>query len=426
MRDTAHNPTTVGVIGAGMVGVSVGLELQRRGFQVTLYDRRTPGRETSYGNAGVLARSSLMPLNNPGLWRNLPKLAGNRQTGFRYTPSGLMRNAGWVRDFLLSARPRQTDATVDALNGLIQLSQPLHRALLRFSGNLDLLSELGWVFLYREAAGLSGAAHLRRYLEMKQIDHQVLVSGEVTEELPALNPIFERALWIKDSASVRDPGKVVEGYARLFAQAGGRIETREVGPPEFRDDAWYVTGETSQSFDMLVICAGPWSRVLLERMGYRVPMAMERGYHMHYSNGAGANSKLDRPVYDTAGGYVLSPMDQGLRLSTGVELTQLDAPANHIQLDLAEANARQAIQLGDRLEEVPWMGARPTLPDSRPAIGALPDAKGLFAAFGHQHIGFSTGPGTGALLAAIMMGEDTPLDPTPFNPARFIRRMARA
>ena len=158
----------------------------------------------------------------------------------------------------------------------------------------------------------------------------------------------------------------------------------------------------------------------MDELGVDIPMGFERGYHMHYAAGSAA-SALQRPIYDTAGGYVLSPMEQGLRLSTGVELNRCDAPMKPVQLDAAEAAARQALPLGERLQHPLWMGRRPTLPDSRPIIDQMPGRPGLWLAFGHQHIGFSTGPGTAALLAAMMLGDaQTPLDPHPFRASRFL------
>ncbi|MEG0447864.1 MAG: FAD-binding oxidoreductase, partial [Comamonas sp.] len=170
----------------------------------------------------------------------------------------------------------------------------------------------------------------------------------------------------------------------------------------------------------IVVALGPWSSQFLAGLGIDVPMGFERGYHMHYAAGEAA-ARLQRPIYDTAGGYVLSPMEQGLRLSTGVELNACDAPMKPQQLELAEAAARQALPLGQRLEQPLWMGRRPTLPDSRPVIDEMPGRPGLWLAFGHQHIGFSTGPGTAALLAARMLGDaQLPLDPNPFRASRFL------
>lgn len=416
----------IAVIGAGIVGVSVALELQRRGAKVTIFDRRAPGSETSFGNAGVIARSSLMPLNNPGLWRMLPRLASNRTTGFRYRPSYVLKNLGWAHGFLNSARKRTTDQTVAAMDALIKLSGEKHRALLRESGELDLLSESGWMFLYRSKSTFEASDRIRSYLEQYDVDHALLTGGQLGEEMPALNPIFERGLWIKDTMAVRDPQKLVESYVNLFTAAGGKIELAEVSVPKQTQGGWIVAQDGSEVFENVVLSAGPWSRRLLERLGYRVPMVMERGYHMHFGCEENRNADLSRPIYDVDGSYVLSPMTQGLRLSTGVELADLDAPASTVQIDAAERCARQAIRLGERLDKEPWMGARPTLPDSRPAIGSLPDAPGLFAAFGHQHVGLSTGTGTAILLADLIAKVKPSLNAAPFDPARHIKRVREA
>jgi D-amino-acid dehydrogenase len=169
-----------------------------------------------------------------------------------------------------------------------------------------------------------------------------------------------------------------------------------------------------------VLALGPWTREFAKTsLGLSVPMAFERGYHMHY--GAAGGATLGRPVYDTGGGYVLSPMAQGLRLSTGVQLADRAAPPDLAQLGLAELAAREAFPLDVRLDEKAWLGSRPTLPDSRPIIGECPGRAGLWLAFGHQHIGFNTGPGTAALLGSMMAGEACAFDPAPFRPSRFLR-----
>ena len=423
MRTDTLIDKKIAVIGAGIVGVSVALELQRRGAEVTVFDRRAPGQETSFGNAGVIARSSLMPLNNPGLWRMLPRLVSNRTTGFRYHPSYLLRNLDWARGFLTSAGQRRTDQTVAAMDGLIKLSAARHRVWLAESGDLDLMSERGWMFLYRSGASFKASERVRGYLDQYDVDHAVLSGSDLCDEMPALNPIFEKALWIKDTFSVNDPQKLVESYAKLFISAGGKIERVEVSEPKPTHQGWIIAQNGHEVFDNVVLSAGPWSRKLLEKMGYRVPMVMERGYHMHFRQGDGQNSSLSRPICDVDGSYVLSPMTQGLRLSTGVELADLESPVSLAQINAAERAAREAIPMGDRLQDAPWMGARPTLPDSRPAIGSLPDAPGLYAAFGHQHVGLSTGTGTAILLADLIAGEAPSLDASAFDPARHIKRI---
>jgi D-amino-acid dehydrogenase len=415
---------TIAILGAGMVGVSCALELQRRGYEVTLYDRGLPGRETSYGNAGVIARSSLMPFNHPGLWEQLPRLLGNRGAGFRYDPVFLLRNLPWATGFLARARPAVFKQTTQALDELIRLSTREHLRLLAEAGAQHRLRTNGWLFLYRNEAGFLASRLARDTYAQFGIANQVLNPSELGDLEPHLKPIFARALWIQDSCSVDSPGEVVTAYARLFVARGGHIrQARITGAQQSRTGhGWQLTQDNGShhSAAQVVLALGPWSRDFLhDALGVSVPMAYERGYHMHYAASAGVT--LNRPVYDTAGAYVLSPMEQGLRLTTGVQLSPRDAPADPVQLQPAEAAAREAFPIGGRLQAQAWLGSRPTLPDSRPAIGACPGHAGMWLAFGHQHIGFATGPGTAQLLGTLMAGEDAAIDPAPFSPSRFIR-----
>ena len=413
---------SVAVLGAGMVGVASALALQQKGFQVSLLDRRAPGEETSYGNAGVIARSSLMPFNNPGLFGQLPALLKNQGASFLYRPQFLLHNLGWATLFLANARAQVFQETTTALDSLIRLSMAEHAQLLRASGAAHRMRDNGWLFLYRQAAAFAGGALARERMAHFGVATEVLERDHIRQLEPALNPIFERALWIKDTWSVDSPGAVVKAYAELFRKQGGQIlQARLKTLQPLAGSRWRVVGDAGGAVevDRVVVALGPWSRDFLATLGVKVPMAYERGYHMHFAAPVACN--ISRPVYDTAGAYVMSPMEQGLRITSGVELTDLDAAPNPLQLDLAEAAARQAIDLGERLEPTPWLGRRPTLPDSRPIIGAMPGQRNLWLAFGHQHIGFSTGPGTGAILAALMAGEAAPIDATPFRAERFLK-----
>lgn len=418
--------TSVAVLGAGMVGVAAALELQRRGFAVTLLDRRAPGLETSYGNAGVMARSSLMPFNHPKLWGTLPGLLKNQGNGFRYSPAFIAANLRWALGFVGNARQTVFEETATALDALIRLSTTEHQRLLQETGQLHRLRDNGWIFLYRDAASFDtpGARLGRETMARFGIATETLQTDGLRALEPALRPLFAKALWIKDAYSVDSPGAIVAAYAQAFAQRGGRVQTADLRTLRaLPDGRWAVVNASGGDhgfgeFDRVVVALGPWSKAFLATLGIEVPMGFERGYHMHY---AADGARLTRPIYDTAGGYVLSPMEQGLRLSTGVELSACDAPMQPVQLALAEAAARQALPLGARLEHPLWMGRRPTLPDSRPVIGEMPGRPGLWLAFGHQHIGFSTGPGTAALLGALMQGDPAPpIDPHPFRARRFL------
>ncbi|MEG3002926.1 MAG: FAD-binding oxidoreductase [Comamonas sp.] len=417
----------VAVLGAGMVGVATALELQRLGAQVTLIDRRDPGQETSYGNAGVIARSSLMPFNHPDLWKSLPTLLRNNTASLRYNTAFMLRNLGWGLSYLRHATHSAFEETTTALDALIRLSTTEHQRLLAEVGESQRLRDNGWLFLYRSQAAFNGGQLGRDTMDHFGVRTQVLDRHALSDVEPVLNAaVFEKALWVQDTYSVDSPGQVTAAYARAFAARGGIISTRSLQTLQRNGEGWDVLDDSGQAsyFEQVVVALGPWSKQFMGRMGIRVPMAFERGYHMHYAPGAaageGSAARLQRPVYDTGGAYVLSPMEQGLRLSTGVELNDCEAAPNPVQLELAEAAARQALPLGQRLEAAPWMGRRPTLPDCRPIIGAMPGRRNLWLAFGHQHVGFSTGTGTAKLLGALMSGQAAPIDARPFRAERFL------
>ncbi len=408
------------VIGAGIVGVTVAMELQSRGAEVTLVDRQGPGKETSYGNAGVLARSSLIPFNNPSLLRNLPKLMANKSAGFRYHMPYLFKNIGWALRFLGNARPARFAQTTAALDGLIGLSTPENRRLLKAAGVAERMSDKGWIFLYRSEAKFEHAKFARQIFDDYDIKTEVLTGAALCDLEPRLNRIFPKALWIKDASSIDNPGAVVAAYAALFTRRGGAIVKANITQLKPEAGTWMAQSETGAELraDKVVVALGPWSNDLLPQLGIRIPMGYERGYHRHFM-GNDRGQSLGRPICDISAGYVLAPMEQGLRLTSGVELTQREAPKNLAQIQKVEMSAREALDIGQAVEEEIWVGSRPTLPDSRPVIGEAPLQKGLFLAFGHQHIGFSTGSGTAKIIADQMQGVRPAIDPTPFAPGRF-------
>ncbi len=410
----------VAVVGAGMVGVCCALELQRRGLSVQLIDRKPPGQETSFGNAGVLARSSLIPFNNPTLWASLPRLLTNRTPPFRYNPLYLLQEMKWGLGFLGRARPSILHETTLALDALIRSSIAAHRQLMPAAGISHRLREDGWIYLYRDAQALVKSRMMREVFGQFEIATQELDPAALRSLEPHLRPIFQRALWIKDAYSVDDPGQVVQAYARLFQARGGELVQAEIAALQRgTQGSWQLRGADGsvRAASQVVIALGPWANDLLTPLKLAAPLAFERGYHQNFV--ANPDARLGRPVYDRAVGYVLAPMEGGVRLTTGVELTRRDAPANLAQLRTTEVSAREAFPLGAP-SGTHWLGSRPTLPDSRPLIGAAPRHPGLWLALGHQHIGFSTGPGTAQLLADLMLGETCSIEPAPFRPERFI------
>jgi D-amino-acid dehydrogenase len=409
------------VLGAGIVGVTCALELQRLGFAVTLVDKSEPGTETSYGNGGVIARSSLIPLNNPSLPAALPKLLRNQSPQLRYSPWFVMRHLPWAIGFLKNTSSASFTQTAAALDSLIKLSTLEHRRLLAVAGASGRLRDTGWLFLYRSAAAFRSSEFARSVYDEYSVKYEALQSAEITDIEPHLTPVFTHGLHVLDALSVDNPSAVVKAYAALFVRNGGTFIKREVlNMARQSNGLWQLDDLVAKH---VVIALGPWSKSFLAMLGIVVPMAFERGYHQHFFARDGA--ALNRPIYDTAKGYILTPMEQGIRLTTGVELTDQFAPRNESQLQLAAKSAAQVFPLGPATQDPLWLGSRPTLPDSRPMIGPILGSKrgsaslNLWAAFGHQHIGFSTSTGTAALLGALMTGNEPTIDPKPFRTDRF-------
>lgn len=415
----------VAVVGAGMVGVSCAWALQRRGQEVVLLDRGEPGAKTSHGNAGVLSPTSLLPLNHPGLWSQLPDLLRGRSPGFRLRSEGLRRRLPALLGFLGQARPSVLEPTAQALHQLIGLSAPLHAQWMKEAGIAHRWRDAGWLFLYRSPAAWQAAAWAREWYRRFELSCQPLDAQALRELEPDLQRGFTHALWVQGAASVDEPGAVVRDLAAHLVGQGLQFVREEVRHLQRLGQGWQVQTSAGQRLevDQVILALGPDSRDFLQaQWGWRLPMLHERGYHLHYAwQGRG----LQRPLYDTAGAYVLSPMTPGMRLSTGVELAEATAPPREDMLQAAEAAARQVLPLGDRLQAPMWLGSRPTLPDSRPILDAAPGQPGLWLALGHQHIGFSTGPGSGELMAALLLGEKAPIDPEPFAALRWGRHWLR-
>ncbi|SHJ94834.1 NAD(P)/FAD-dependent oxidoreductase [Halomonas caseinilytica] len=407
------------VLGAGMVGVSVAWHLARRGHGVTLVDRREPGRETSFGNAGLIQREAVRPYPFPRDLAILARVLPNREVDIRYRPGGMLRAAGPLLQYWRNSAPSRYRRLVPEYAALIRLCLDAHGPMIEAAGAESLVRRDGWLEVYRNAGKL--AARLQDAEENDTrfgVRYRRLETDELAVMEPNLIGELAGAVHWQDSWSVSDPGGLVQAYARAFEAEGGRLLRGEVNDVTGNGEGWRVEvdGQARHAEDV-VLAMGPWSRVWLERLGLSVPMFVKRGYHMHYASREGVS--LNHWVMDAEVGYLLAPMRAGIRLTTGAELERLEAPPHHQQLAAAETRARELFPLGERLEAKPWKGARPCLPDMKPVIGPAPGRRGLWCAFGHGHQGFTLGPATGRLLSQMMDGEMTEIEMAPYRFDRF-------
>ena len=408
------------VLGAGMAGVSAGLALQARGRAVLIVDRTSAGRETSYGNAGIIQSEAVEPAAMPRQGRVLANMALGRTNDVRYRLRSMPAHAGPLRRYWHHSAPGRYQLAIDAHSSIIAHAAAEHHALIQRAGCAALVRREGYRVFHRTQAALDEAAtDAARLRDIFGIGHQVLTPAELHASEPALRDAGAGAIHWTDPWSVRDPGALVEAYADLFVQSGGALVQGDAQSLVRNGEGWHVsTSDGAIEAAEVVVCLGPWTTQFMRGFGSHFPMVRKRGYHAHYDS----KHALNLPMLDPVFGYVMAPMAKGTRITTGAELTGVDAPPTPIQLKQAERAARALLDLGEVVPDDLWVGTRPCMPDMRPVIGRASGLAGLWLDFGHGHQGFTLGPVTGRLLAELMTGETPIVDPAPFAPDRYDRR----
>ena len=407
------------VLGAGMVGVGAALHLQQRGRDVILVDRHElAGEGTSFGNAGIIECASVFPYMFPRDFAEILRYAMNRAPQVRYQLSDLSDFLPWLARYYLASAPQRALAGALAVMPLIRRSLIEHEALMAEAGVPELLQRTGWIKLFRSEASLASAVAELERARAYGVAGTVLDKEAVAAREPNLTGEFAGAVYLPAPGFVPDPGGLVKAYAALFKRKGGRFLVGDARTLEQFAGGWRLAGPGGAvSAREAVVALGPWSDLVFRPLGYSIPLAVKRGYHLHLA--ARGNAVLRHPVLDTDLGYLLAPMNRGIRLTTGVEFARRDAPPTPVQLQRALPLAHKLFPLGEAVDTKPWVGARPCLPDMLPVIGKAPRHAGLWFDFGHQHHGLTLGPSTGRLLAEMMTGETPFADPGPFAAERF-------
>jgi D-amino-acid dehydrogenase len=418
------------VLGAGMVGVSAALHLLKRGRDVILVDRHElAGEETSYGNAGIIECASVFPYMFPRDLAEIVRYAMNRAPQVRYRLADLPAFSPWLVRYFLASAPDRALRGAMAVLPLIRRSLIEHELLMNEADVPELLQRKGWIKLFRSESSL--AAALREFERAKQygVEGELLDRQAIAQREPNLTEAFTGAIHYPAPGFVPDPGGLAKAYAELFKRKGGRFLSADaVTLEQVSGGGWRVGGKGSGKGSNgakgdaavareAVVALGPWSDLVFGALGYSIPLAVKRGYHLHLA--PRGNAVLHHPVLDADQGFVLAPMNRGIRLITGVEFADRDAPATPVQIERALPRAHALFPLGEAVDAKPWKGARPCLPDMLPVIGKAPRHAGLWFDFGHQHHGLTLGPVTGRLLAEMMTGETPFADPTPFAVERF-------
>ncbi|MBV9150691.1 MAG: FAD-binding oxidoreductase [Alphaproteobacteria bacterium] len=404
------------VLGAGMVGVSVALHLQKRGKQVALIDRRPPGEETSYGNGGLIQREAVFPHPFPRLFAELRRIARNRSVDVYYHVSALPELFAPLFAYWRNSEPRRYAEIAAQWRRLIATCASEHEMLAKEAGSTALLRPVGFIRAYNDAATLDiDLAKAERAREFG-VNSVALTPAQLAEMEPHLCNGFIGALHWTDPYAVNDPHALTLSYVALFERLGGQFVIGDATTLQRHSAGWRVLADDGAvEAEEAVVALGIWSGDVTKRFGYAPPLFGKRGYHRHFK--PQGNAGLTRPV--ASNGFLLAPMRQGIRLTTGAEFARRAAEPAPVQLARAEPIARSIFPLSEAVESAPWMGIRPCTPDMLPIIGRIPSQPGLWAAFGHAHQGFTLGPTTGRLLAEMITGDAPFVDPSPFRAERF-------
>ncbi len=406
------------VLGAGIVGTSIALHLAKRGLSVALLDRRNPGEETSYGNAGVIEGNTLFPHPFPRDLGSLLRVALKQAPEANYHLSFLPQVAPWLLAYRANSTPERRLEFAELMRPLFSRAIAEHESLMTEAGATRYLRKDGWIKLYRSEAAFADTTREREVAAKFGLEQRVLDPDATRVLEPSLSPVFHRAIHWPGAASISNPLAVTRAYAARFKALGGIVLTGDARTLRRDGKVWRVDAEEGPlDTPNMVVALGPWAPDILAPLGIRLPLAVKRGYHRHFR--PQGNAGLTRPVVDAEIGYCIAPMEQGIRITTGAEFAARDASPTPVQFDRLLPSARGLFPLGEAVETTTWMGSRPCFANSRPVIGRAPGHDGLWLSYGHAHWGLTLGPVTGRLVAEMIAGEAPFCDPAPYRAERF-------
>lgn len=412
---------TVAVIGAGIVGASVALALAEEGCRVCVLDGRAAGTASSSGPAGAIVTGSVTPTANPLVIRAIPSYVFQRNSPVALRLRYSLWVIPWLTRFIAAGRIRCVLNISEALERLVSRSMTAHRALSRLAGADDLIKQVGWLKVYASEAGYQHSALERELMTRHNVDFEVLSADQIAELEPNLKRgSYLRGVFQPRSGFVSFPTRLAQSYVEAAQRRGARIVPEEVLRlhPDADRGVVVTTNRGQQRFDRVVVAAGAWSKKLVRQIGDRISLDTERGYHLSF--GPGAAPLLNRPVVYPEKACVLSPMHDGLQLTSGDELAGLKAAPNFGPIRSLVPFAREVLPaLCDLAIQREWMGFRPSTPDSLPVIGRSPRCRDVLYAFGHGHLGLTTSAITAQLIVDVVRDRPSRIDLTPYRVDRF-------
>ena len=407
------------IVGGGIVGICCGLELLASGKSVTIIEANKPGYGASYGNAGCLAFSEIVPISVPGLIRHVPGWLmdplGPLSLRWRYFPKLIP----WLWRFNQAGNNRQVDMASTAQTRLMKFSI---QAWKEYAASYSLDQKIKWngkIVVYETEKGFQGDRAYWNWCEKRNVPYQLLSADDIREMEPGLSCSFHKGILTPDYAHVTDPYEILKDLMQQFKNLGGKIfkgRTHGFQRKGNRINAVILEDGSRITFQQAVIAAGIWSKKIVRDLGYDVLLESERGYNTSLPN---AQSELTRPIMFGERHFVISPLESGLRIGGAAEFAGLeDAPNFQRSKNLLKIALNYLPDL-DTTDRQEWMGPRPSTPDSLAVIGTLPDHNNILLAFGHGHLGLTQAPATAKIITKLAQGQAPEIDISEFSIERF-------
>lgn len=407
----------VAVIGAGFIGLSCAHWLLRDGHRVTLFDAQGPGEGASYGNAGTFANYACIPVNNPDVFRNLPRFLFSPTSPLRIRWRYLPKLAPWLARFLLNATPRRYEHSAAALAALLSRAFEGYREMLAMDALAGFVREGECLYLYSGAASFKGAQASLALRRSLGVAFETLDRDDIRALEPNLAPIFEHGTLFTGSWFLSDPRGFLQALDASMTRRGLHHERVAIDRIEPTRSGVRLVDASGRAFDTAraIVCAGALSGRFARQCGDAVPLDTERGYHVRFPD---TSSLISRPCGWAERGFYMTPMTGGIRAAGTVELGGFGPERNADLLKLLRTSAREALPALTQ-PDTDWLGFRPSLPDGLPVIGPSRRSPHVVYAFGHQHLGVTLGGVTGSVVADLVAGRASPVDLEPYSPRRF-------
>ncbi|MEO7224113.1 MAG: FAD-binding oxidoreductase [Devosia sp.] len=414
----AETRIDVAIVGAGIIGICTAFKLQEVGRSVVLIDRKGMAEETSRGNAGAFAFSDVIPLATSGVFGKLPKWLSDPLGPLTIRPEYLPQITPWLLRFWRAGWPDRVAAGIRAQSALMRVARAEAESLISSAGLGSMIRSDGILELYETEGELRGTAKDDAAKAAEGIEFRHVRGAELAELQPGLSPRIACGTFIPKWQTVSDPYDYAVAVGKAAMERAVTFRKGEVSQLRPQDDGVIIefSDGSAMRARQVVVAGGAWSKRLTSPLGDDIPLETERGYNTTLP---GHSFDLKRQLFFGGHGFVVTPLATGIRVGGAVELGGLNLPPNFKRADAMLQKAARFMPGLVTSGGKQWMGFRPSLPDSLPAIGFSRRSRNIVYAFGHGHLGLTQSAATGRLVANLLTGATQPIDMSPFSPQRF-------